>query len=194
MEFDEQYWNHRYKTGQTGWDIGYPSTPIKEYIDQLSDKSLNILIPGCGNAYEAAYLLQADFRRVTLIDIADEAVKRMKQKFSADHINIIHGDFFQHAGQYDLIIEQTFFCALHPSQRKNYAKKIVELLKPGGKLAGVLFNREFDDGPPFGGRTDEYIELFSGYFTRIKIEACYNSILHRKGTEVFIVLRKDFPA
>jgi SAM-dependent methyltransferase len=194
MEFDEQYWNYRYKSGQTGWDTGYPATPVKEYIDQLSDKSLSILMPGCGNAYEAEYLLQSGFSRVTLIDIAGVAVKRLKEKFASQQINIIHGDFFKHEGQYDLILEQTFFCALHPLRRKDYARKMAELLKPGGKVAGVLFDREFDDGPPFGGSADEYFELFSGYFTRIKIEACYNSIPPRQGTEVFIRIRKDFPA
>ena len=34
----KEYWSQRYKDAQTGWDIGSPSTPIKEYIDQLTDK------------------------------------------------------------------------------------------------------------------------------------------------------------
>ena len=53
-----------------GWDIGYPSTPLKEYIDQLKDKSITILIPGCGNAYEAAYLFERGFKQVTLVDLS----------------------------------------------------------------------------------------------------------------------------
>ena len=56
MKFDKKYWQDKYINQHTGWDIGYISTPIKEYIDQLSDKSLKILIPGAGNAHEAAYL------------------------------------------------------------------------------------------------------------------------------------------
>jgi|GEM_PF-3928663 len=31
VQLDEQYWNNRYKTDQTGWDIGFVSTPLKEY-------------------------------------------------------------------------------------------------------------------------------------------------------------------
>jgi hypothetical protein len=30
-------------------------SPIKNYIDTLKDKDIAILIPGCGNTYEAAY-------------------------------------------------------------------------------------------------------------------------------------------
>ena len=35
---DKFFWNNRYHEKKTGWDIGHPSTPIKEYIDQLRDK------------------------------------------------------------------------------------------------------------------------------------------------------------
>lgn len=41
----EKYWTERYLEGRTGWDIGYLSTPIKTYIDQLKDKDISILIP-----------------------------------------------------------------------------------------------------------------------------------------------------
>ena len=48
---EQKYWSNRYEEDRTGWDIGYPSTPLKEYIDQLTDKTISILIPGAGNAY-----------------------------------------------------------------------------------------------------------------------------------------------
>jgi SAM-dependent methyltransferase len=188
---DDQYWTGRYKEQQTGWDIGYPSTPLKEYIDELSDKSLKILIPGCGNAYEADYLIQQGFKDVTLVDISEELVNNLKAKFSGKPVKIIHEDFFLHSGKYDLILEQTFFCALHPSQRVDYAIKMKDLLKPGGKLVGLLFNKEFEGGPPFGGSKEEYRKLFSKYFAEVKIESCYNSIPPRKDSEVFFSLKND---
>ena len=67
---DEQYWTERYQKGNIGWDIGYPSTPIKEYVDQLEDKSVKILIPGVGNAYEAEYLWKMGFENITIIDLS----------------------------------------------------------------------------------------------------------------------------
>jgi Thiopurine S-methyltransferase (TPMT) len=56
----ESYWTNRYNDQSTGWDIGYPSTPLKEYIEQLTNKNIHILIPGAGNAYEAEYLLEQE--------------------------------------------------------------------------------------------------------------------------------------
>ena len=66
----ENYWTNRYKDESTGWDIGYPSIALKEYIDQLTDKSIRILIPGAGNAYEAEYLLELGFKNVFIMDIS----------------------------------------------------------------------------------------------------------------------------
>ena len=60
------------------------------------------------------------------------------------------------------------------------------ILKPGGKIAGVLFNRNFDGGPPFGGNKSEYEKLFAEKFTINTMEECYNSIEPRKDKEVFI--------
>ena len=192
---DAHYWNERYQNSATGWDIGAISTPLKEYIDQLDSKEIRILIPGCGNAYEAAYLLEKGFTNITLIDIAPALTKKLADQFPA-HINkslhIITGDFFQLQGQYDLILEQTFFCALDPALRDNYASKMKELLAPQGKLAGVLFNRDFPGGPPFGGSIAEYKKLFSGYFESVYLEPCYNSIEPRKDAEAFVILSNKF--
>lgn len=188
---DAQYWNERYQNCATGWDIGTVSTPLKEYIDQLDSKELRILIPGCGNAYEAAYLLEKGFTNITLIDIAPVLTKKLADQFPAyinKSLHIITGDFFQLQGHYDLILEQTFFCALDPALRENYVLKMKELLAPKGKLVGVLFNRDFSGGPPFGGSIAEYKKLFSGYFESVYLEPCYNSIAPRKDAEAFVVL------
>ena len=52
----KSFWEDKYVNFETGWDIGYISTPIKSYIDKLKNKEISILIPGAGNAYEAEYL------------------------------------------------------------------------------------------------------------------------------------------
>ena len=61
MKLNENFWNNKYINNETGWDLKAPSTPLKEYIDQLENKNIRILIPGCGNAYEAEYLLKQGF-------------------------------------------------------------------------------------------------------------------------------------
>lgn len=193
INLDSAYWNNRFELNNTPWDIGYVSTPIKEYADQLTDKNISILIPGCGNSYEAEYLLQNGFTNITLVDISPTLTKKLEVKFNTHlkkQLTIITGDFFNLNGQFDLIIEQTFFCALNPEIRQDYVNKMYELLKPEGKLAGVMFNKNFEGGPPFGGTKEEYEKLFGEKFMIKTLEPCYNSIEPRKGAELFILVRK----
>ncbi len=192
---DRQFWNQRYAEAQTGWDIGYPSTPIKGYIDRLHDKNQRILIPGCGNAYEAEYLLQTGFTNVTLIDIAPLVVEQITDRFKPyihkGVLNIICGDFFTFNDSFDLILEQTFFCAIHPSLRAAYAKHMFQLLGEGGVLAGLLFNFPLtEEGPPFGGSLAEYESYFKPFFIIKQMSPALNSITPRAGRELFIELEK----
>lgn len=194
MSENEQYWDTRYQTKQTGWDIGNVATPLKEYFDQLVDKQASILIPGCGNAYEAAYLLQQGFTNITLVDISPTLVDNLRETLKIylnKGLRIECQDFFEHQGQYDLIVEQTFFCALNPEWRPAYVQKMNELLKPDGKLVGLLFDKQFEGGPPFGGSKTEYEALFTPFFNIKIMERAYNSITPRAGAELFCIFQKE---
>lgn len=186
------YWDHQYKYNQTGWDIGYVSTPLKEYFDQLKDKTIKILIPGSGNSYEAEYLWKNGFINVNVLDISELAMNSFQNRLpDFPESNLLNENFFSHTSEYDLIVEQTFFSALHPEQRKDYAAQTSELLKPNGKLIGLLFGSAFRfDGPPFGGNKEEYIRLFSPFFQILTMEMAYNSIKPRDGNELFFIMKK----
>jgi len=189
---NENFWSQRYRENKTGWDIGVISTPIKEYIDQLTNKDLKILIPGAGNSYEAEYLFKNGFRNITICDIAQEPLQNLKERipeFPENHVLL--SDFFKLEGTYDLILEQTFFCAIPVEMRAEYAKKSSELLNKNGRIAGLFFDFELnEDGPPFGGSKEEYLTYFSPYFKIDIFENCYNSIPPRMGNELFFKFRK----
>jgi SAM-dependent methyltransferase len=192
---DADYWNDRWNNGDTVWDMGSPSTPLKEYIDTLENNELKILIPGCGNAYEAEYLFSKGFTNVYVVDYAQKALEEFSKRvpdFPKEHL--LCADFFELQEQnFDLIIEQTFFCAIDPSLRKKYAEKMSELIAPAGRLVGLLFNdpKLNFESPPFGGNEAEYQTIFNPYFTFTKFEPAYNSIPPRAGRELFINFRKQ---
>lgn len=189
---DAAYWEAQYKTKATGWDLGEISPPIQTYIDTISNKNSRILIPGCGNSYEAQYLLEQGFTDITVIDIAPTLVAVLKEKFKKNpNIQIVLGDFFEHHGKYDLIIEQTFFCALPPTMRQKYVWKMHQLLTDEGILAGLLFNRIFEISPPFGGSKEEYELLFAAAFDFFKMDLCLNSIAPRANSELFFEWKKN---
>jgi SAM-dependent methyltransferase len=189
---DKTYWDNQYQANTTGWDLGTISPSIKNYVDTLENKNIRVLIPGCGNTYEAEYLLEREFTNITVIDIAPILVKNLKTKFKDNaNIKVVLGDFFEHKGEYDLIIEQTFFCALPPTMRQKYVWKMHQLLAKDGKIAGVLFNRTFETSPPFGGSQEEYELLFKDAFDFQKMEVCKNSVTPRAGSELWIELQKN---
>lgn len=191
LPLNATFWDNQYKNNDTGWDLNGVSPPIKQFADTLTNKVMRILIPGCGNAYEAEYLLQQGFTNVTVIDIAETVVNRLKEKFSGQPIRILYGDFFGHTEQYDLILEQTFFCALNPSLRQRYVTQCFNLLNEGGRIAGLLFNIEFEkQGPPFGGTRNEYVELFQPAFNLLQFDVCTTSVKPRLGNELFIEVER----
>lgn len=193
QDLSANYWNDRYLQDSSPWDIGAVSTPLKTYFDQLTNKDLAILIPGAGNAWEAEYLHSQGFANVTVCDLAEAPLKNLAARCPGIPAkNLIQGNFFDlKENSYDLIVEQTFFCALDPSLRPAYAKKVFELLHPGGHLMGLLFNAVFEhQGPPFGGTAEEYRGYFEGRFEFRTFENAYNSIKPRAGRELFVNLVK----
>lgn len=192
MKLNSQYWENRYQNNETGWDVGQITTPLKEYIDQIENKNLKILIPGAGNSYEFEYLLKKGFQNSYVLDFAKSPLKNISNRIqNCPKIQLIQEDFFEHKGQYDLILEQTFFCALNPELRKEYVTKVNSLLKPKGKISGLLFQFPLtESGPPFGGSKKEYQTLFSESFHIKKLETAYNSIKPRKENELFFIFEK----
>jgi methyl halide transferase len=191
QDLSAEYWNQRYLNRSTQWDLGEVSPPLKNYIDQLDNKNISILIPGAGNSYEAIYLMQQGFTNITVIDIAHSVIEQLTQQYPHQSaIQFIQADFFTWQGQYDLILEQTFFCAIDPQLRANYVQQMANLLTPHGLLVGLLFNRPFENGPPFGGNQATYEHLFSKHLQIHKMETCYNSIAPRANTELFFMATK----
>jgi thiopurine S-methyltransferase len=190
-KLDERYWTERYDKEDTGWDTGSITTPLKTYFDQLTDKNIRILIPGCGNAHEAEYLWKQGFNHVYVADLSAIPLNQLKarnKKISDRYF--LHADFFSLKEHFDLIVEQTFFCAIDPLLRPEYAKKSASLLAPDGKIIGLLFNREFVGGPPFGGKKEEYESYFVEHFKEIYFSPCYNSIKPRQENELFMICKK----
>lgn len=193
---EQQFWSLRYEEQRTGWDIGYPSTPLKTYIDQLSDKSITILIPGAGNAHEAEYLFKEGFSNVFIMDIAEApltAFQKRNPEFPKE--KILLENFFEHQGQYDLIFEQTFFCSFPPSEenRTLYAKQMAALIKPHGKLVGLWFDIPLTGDMvkrPFGGTKAGYLNYLTPYFNPLVFEPSTNSIKPRMGNELFGIFRR----
>lgn len=192
-KLNAEYWNDRYAEDNFPWDAGAPTTPLVEYIDQLQNKNIRILLPGAGAAHEGGYLHQQGFQNIHVLDWSGNALDRFHGKHpDFQKGNLICADFFEHSGQYDLILEQTFFCALPPAKRDDWVQQMHRLLAAGGKVAGVMFDFPLEEkGPPWGGSTQEYKDRFEPLFKVNIMESCRNSIKPRAGKEIFVEIQKN---
>jgi SAM-dependent methyltransferase len=193
IDLSEFFWENKYKQNKIGWDLGEVSPPLKTYFDQLTNKDLKILIPGGGNSYEAEYLFNRGFNNTYVVDISKTALYNIKNRVPEfPSSQLIHANFFDLNDTFDLIIEQTFFCAINPNLRANYAVKMKDLLNEKGKLVGVLFDAKLNkDHPPFGGNIKEYTTYFEPYFRMDVFTKCYNSFHNRQEMELFIKFVKN---
>jgi methyl halide transferase len=188
---NQDFWEDKYQNNATGWDLGNVSPPLKAYFDQLKNKNIRILIPGAGNAYEAEYLHHQGFTNVYVADWAQTALNNIQERipsFPKEHLLL--ADFFTLQDSFDLIIEQTFFCAITPNLREKYIEKMHELLQNQGKLVGLLFQIPLNTShPPFGGSKEEYLSLFEEKFDIHVMETAYNSISPRANNELFVLMQ-----
>lgn len=193
LELNAEYWNDRYLNNEFNWDIGTISPPLKNYFDQLTDKNLKILVPGAGNSYEAEYLFDKGFKNVYLCDFAAKPLKNFRERVPGfPEKQLLQVDFFDlEEKDFDLVIEQTFFCAITPLLRSAYFEKMAEILKAKGSIVGLLFNDKLNtDKPPYGGNQLLYYSYFKKLFEIKTFETCYQSVSPRAGRELFINLQK----
>ena len=189
----KSFWDQRWKDEQTGWDLGKPAPAlIRFFEDKVLPRDYRILIPGCGNAWEAQALADNGYTDITLCDISPTLCAKLEKRFSTSQgIHIVCADFFSLNGPFDLVIEQTFFCALQPDLRMDYAKQMANIIRPGGLLAGLWFSIEFPfDGPPFGGNPHDYLQLLQEQFIIREAGPCPISVKPRQGNEWFIVAER----
>lgn len=184
---DARYWQNRYLQGDTSWDIGGISPAILDYLQALPADTGRILIPGAGKAHEAAWLREHGFPDVWVCDWAEAAITEFLKHcpgFPAEQA--LCRDFFTLEGPFDLILEQTFVSALPPERWGDWAAHCASILRPGGRVAGLLFASAFEKpGPPFGAVQEVYETIFRPHFAHLAIGPCTRSIPPRMGNELF---------
>jgi len=80
-------------------------------------------------------------------------------------------DFFSLAeGTFDLVYERTFMCALPRRMWPDWARRVAELVRPGGRLAGFFFLDDNLKGPPFGTSAAQLQTLLGPAFEAIEDE------------------------
>jgi SAM-dependent methyltransferase len=137
----KDFWEQRFAEGNTPWDRGASSPQLAAWLRAGLLKPCRILVPGCGSGYEVVDLALAGFE-VTGLDYADEAISRTHRNLERAGVNatLEQADVlaWQPDRPFDAIYEQTCLCALYPDQWRDYADRLHQWLRPGGKLFALF--------------------------------------------------------
>jgi hypothetical protein len=184
------FWTERFERGFMPWDqAGVPSA-FQSFAGRHSGAA--VLIPGCGSAYEAVWLAEHG-NLVRAIDFSPAAVAAAHEQLGAQHTQLVEqADFFTYEPPFTpaWIYERAFLCALPPTRRTDYARRMAELLPGGALLAGFFFIGATPNGPPFGMERTELDALLARYFELIEDEAVNDSIAVFAGRERWLTWRR----
>ena len=194
-EYKLEDWQRHYDENDLGWDLGQVAPPFVKLWEEGKLPLGKVLVPGCGRGHEVQFFAENGFA-VTAIDFSAGAVTYLKNALKERNLEgrVLHQDFFSlddtHDGVYDLVIEQTFFCAISPRQRQDYVLNVSRMLKPGGMLVGLFYHTDKQGGPPYNTTREDIETHFSEKF---KIQELYKTTLsseQRKGKEWLGIFKK----
>lgn len=183
-------WEKSWEEELTPWDLGQPTPIILHLLQTGTLPEGRVLVPGCGSGYDVI-AMASPVRYVVGLDISTSAINKAKELSSslpnANYFTFLAEDFFtwQPTELFDLVFDYTFFCALDPSMRPSWAKKLSEILKPDGELITLIYlMNDQDGGPPYNNSLADYEEVLMPMgFTALSIVDNDLAIGPRKGKE-----------
>jgi SAM-dependent methyltransferase len=139
-----EFWDTRFREGTTPWDAGGAPPKLARWVKGRA--RMRVLVPGCGTGYEVR-LFAEQGHDVLGIDFSDAALDAAR----ALGLQVRKADFFAlKEAPFDLVYERAFLCALPRPRWPDWARRMAELVRPGGELAGFFYMNDNERGPPFG--------------------------------------------
>jgi methyl halide transferase len=189
-------WEELYQKGETRWEKGGPSLPLKEYLAARKLQG-RTLVPGCGRGHEVALAVEHGLD-ATGLDIAPTAVKEARERYPHLAERFVLGSLFDPPaamrGAFDVVLEHTCMSALPPTLRMDYRRGIDLTLRRDGLLVGVWYiNPDLDpgeEGPPYPFSVADLTALFADGYEILEDYVPKVSFDGREGRERLRVLRK----
>jgi methyl halide transferase len=193
--YTQKDWQRHYDEDDLGWDLGQVAPPFANLFESKTIFPGKTLVPGCGRGHEVIFLAENGFE-VTAVDFSLGAINHLKTTVQERKLKceILHMNFFEmdtvHNEAFDLVIEQTFFCAISPEQRTSYVSTVARALKQSGMLVGLFYHTKDEGGPPFNTTREDIVKHFSDSFEILQLKKAEDSAEQRKNKEWLVILIK----
>lgn len=111
---------------------------VCKWLAALGRNDLQIMDVGCGTGWLSEQL--TEYGRVTAIDLADEVVRRARDRMSS--VTFLDGDFMQFPlkpASFDVVVSLEVLA--HVTEQQQFIDKLATILRPGGHLMLATQNR-----------------------------------------------------
>lgn len=143
------FWDTRFRGGVMPWDAHGVPPRLQAWL-KATAAPLRVLIPGCGTGYEVRAFAERG-HEVLAIDFSDAALDAARRELGKLANLVRKDDFFSlQENSFDVVYERAFLCALPRRTWPNWGRRIAQLVRPGGELAGFFYIDDNERGPPFG--------------------------------------------
>jgi len=165
--------------------------PNFESTETCTEDGVRVFFPLCGKTVDMGVLAEEesisevvgiDGVTKALLEFSDEnpdlQIKKAEnvgpvETFVGKKITLLRGDFFDidavaTGGKFDSIFDRASLVAISPDLREKYVDVIGKLIKPGGKILLVTFDRRVGTdeakaaGPPYSVNEDTVRKLYEG--------------------------------
>ena len=184
------FWDARFASQCRPWDRGGVPQALRDFV-AASAAPLTCWIPGCGSAYELAFLRDAGWP-ATAIDFSAVAVANARSMVGRWREHVIEADFFacDALPALQMIYERAFRCALPRRMWPQVAARWAPLLAPGNLLVGYFYFNDNIKGPPFGIARSELDALLLPHFDCAQDAPVTDSVAVFAGKERWMIWRR----
>lgn len=165
------FWDERYRANRMPWDLHGVPNELIQFLRGESAKG-TVLVPGCGSGYEVKAFQDAGWKPLA-IDFSPVAIERARAVLEKYAGTLRQADFFTDSlgDPFDLVYERTFLCSLPPARWPDYAGRMSDLVKRGGRLVGIFAYGDEPEPPPFPLTKDTAKQLFGPAFVLVEDHA-----------------------
>lgn len=188
---DPDFWELRYNARFAPWDAGKVPARLLSFV-RASPARRRVLVPGCGSAWDVRCFAEQGWD-VVGIDFSPAAVEEARRILGPHARRVRQADFFAPIAEapFEVVYERAFLCALPRRMWRDWARRMAELVEPGGVVAGFFFFDEGERGPPFPLHSQGELDaLMSAAFERVDDAPVDDSIAVFRGKERWQVWRR----
>ena len=202
----EAMWSRGLARGQA-FDANQPEPALVALMERHALPAGRALVPGCGRGYSVVQLASPE-RTALGLDIAPTGVAAARDFITEAvggsdleaQVDVQEADFFSaeivsKIGQFEVVYDCTFLCAIQPDMRKAWANQMNKLLAPNGELITLIFPNGplGSTGPPFTINEELVTSLLAPHgFKAVEVAEVPQDQLARgqRGSEVIAIWKR----